>query len=379
MKKNILFQEPYKSNKVKKYVNQSLNSNYYTADYFENKCKDLLKNKFGLKNTFITHSATGALEMAALLTKENKKQKVYLPSYTFSSTANAFLRAGYDIEFLDINPDDLMINLDRVIKNAKNNILVPVHYGGYSVDMSGYKDFKKNGTIIEDAAQGIGTTWDNKQVGLFGSLSAISFHHTKNIQGGYAGLLTVNDSKYIEKAKFIYERGTDRSKVISGIKNKYEWVEIGSSFQVPDILSAIIYAQLEDYDQIIRKRKKIHNFYSSYFSKEELKNTLNVQKGSSLSTTNYHAFILIFKNNTIAKKFIEFTKNEGVNCYIGYVPLHNSKKGKDLKLNSRLEITEKLSNRIVRLPIHTNIQNEDIKYIENTFNKFFKRMLNISI
>ena len=379
MKKNILFQEPYKSNKVKKYVNQSLNSNYYTADYFEDKCKDLLKNKFGLKNTFITHSATGALEMAALLTKENKKQKVYLPSYTFSSTANAFLRAGYDIEFLDINPDDLMINLDRVIKNAKNNILVPVHYGGYSVDMSGYKDFKKNGTIIEDAAQGIGTTWDNKQVGLFGSLSAISFHHTKNIQGGYAGLLTVNDSKYIEKAKFIYERGTDRSKVISGIKNKYEWVEIGSSFQVPDILSAIIYAQLEDYDQIIKRRKKIHNFYSSYFSKEELKNILNVQKGSSLSSTNYHAFILIFKNNTIAKKFIEFTKNEGVNCYIGYVPLHNSKKGKDLKLNSRLEITEKLSNRIVRLPIHTNIQNEDIKYIENTFNKFFKRMLNISI
>lgn len=379
MKKNILFQEPYKSNKVKKYVNQSLNSNYYTADYFENKCKDLLKNKFGLKNTFITHSATGALEMAALLTKENKKQKVYLPSYTFSSTANAFLRAGYEIEFLDINPDDLMINLNKVIKNVKNNILVPVHYGGYSVDMSGYKDFKKNGTIIEDAAQGIGTTWDNKQVGLFGSLSAISFHHTKNIQGGYAGLLTVNDSKYIEKAKFIYERGTDRSKVISGIKNKYEWVEIGSSFQVPDILSAIIYAQLEDYDQIIKRRKKIHNFYSSYFSKEELKNTLNVQKGSSLSTTNYHAFILIFKNNTIAKKFIEFTKNEGVNCYIGYVPLHNSKKGKDLKLNSRLEITEKLSNRIVRLPIHTNIQNEDIKYIENTFNKFFKRMLNISI
>ena len=98
-----------------------------------------------------------------------------------------------------------------------------------------------------------------------------------------------------------------------------------------------------------------------------------------MSTTNYHAFVLIFKNNTIAKKFIEFTKNEGVNCYIGYVPLHNSKKGKDLKLNSRLEITEKLSNRIVRLPIHTNIQNEDIKYIENTFNKFFKRMLNISI
>ena len=379
MKKNIPFQEPYKSSKVKKYVNQSLNSNYYSANYFENKCKELLKAKFGLDNTFVTHSATGALEMTALLVKEKENKKVYLPSYTFSSTANAFLRAGYNIEFLDIKENDLMINLSQSAKKAEKNILVPVHYGGYSADMSGYKDFKQNGILIEDAAQGIGTTWDNKQVGLFGSLSAISFHHTKNIQGGFAGLLVVNDSKYIERAKFIYERGTDRSKVISGIKNKYEWVEIGSSFQVPDILSAIIYAQLEDYDLVIKKRQKVHDFYSSYFSNVETKNILTTQQGSPESSTNYHAFIVIFKNNSIAKKFIEFTKNEGVNCYIGYVPLHNSKKGKDLKLDSSLHVTEKLSKRIVRLPIHSNITNEDIKYIEKTFNKFFKKILNISI
>ncbi len=379
MKKNIPFQEPYKSSKVKKYVNQSLNSNYYSANYFENKCKELLKAKFGLDNTFVTHSATGALEMTALLVKEKKNKKVYLPSYTFSSTANAFLRAGYNIEFLDIKENDLMINLSQSAKKAEKNILVPVHYGGYSADMSGYKDFKQNGILIEDAAQGIGTTWDNKQVGLFGSLSAISFHHTKNIQGGFAGLLVVNDSKYIERAKFIYERGTDRSKVISGIKNKYEWVEIGSSFQVPDILSAIIYAQLEDYDLVIKKRQKVHDFYSSYFSNVETKNIMTTQQGSPESSTNYHAFIVIFKNNSIAKKFIEFTKNEGVNCYIGYVPLHNSKKGKDLKLDSSLYVTEKLSKRIVRLPIHSNITNEDIKHIEKTFNKFFKKILNISI
>ena len=379
MKKNIPFQEPYKSSKVKKYVNQSLNSNYYSANYFENKCKELLKAKFGLDNTFVTHSATGALEMTALLVKEKENKKVYLPSYTFSSTANAFLRAGYNIEFLDIKENDLMINLSQSAKKAEKNILVPVHYGGYSADMSGYKDFKQNGILIEDAAQGIGTTWDNKQVGLFGSLSAISFHHTKNIQGGFAGLLVVNDSKYIERAKFIYERGTDRSKVISGIKNKYEWVEIGSSFQVPDILSAIIYAQLEDYDLVIKKRQKVHDFYSSYFSNVETKNILTTQQGSPESSTNYHAFIVIFKNNSIAKKFIEFTKNEGVNCYIGYVPLHNSKKGKDLKLDSSLHVTEKLSKRIVRLPIHSNITNEDIKHIEKTFNKFFKKILNISI
>ncbi len=379
MKKNILFQEPYKSNKVKKYVNQSLKSNYYSGNYFENKCKELLKTKFGFNDTFVTHSATGALEMAAMLSKENNNQKVYLPSYTFSSTANAFLRANHKIEFLDINSDSLMINLKEAMNTARKNILVPVHYGGYSVDMSGYEEFKQSGILIEDAAQGIGTTWNKKQVGLFGSLSAISFHHTKNIQGGYAGLLIVNDKKYIEKAKFIYERGTDRSKVVSGIKSKYEWVEIGSSFQIPDILNAIIYAQLEDYDEIVKKRKKIHNFYSSYFSKKELENTLTIQKATELSSTNYHAFVVMFNNNTTTKKFLEFTKNEGINCYIGYVPLHNSKKGKNLQLDSTLEVTEKLSKRIVRLPIHTNITNEDLEYIQKTFDKFFNKILNISI
>tara|TARA_B100000965_G_scaffold214915_1_gene179690 strand:- start:484 stop:1608 length:1125 start_codon:yes stop_codon:yes gene_type:complete len=372
MKRNIKFQEPFKSNKIKKYVNEALNSNYYSSGYFENKVRELLKAKFGFKNTFITHSATGALEMAALLTKKKRNKKVFLPSYTFSSTANAFIRTGYDIEFLDINEKDLMINFEESTKKAKNNILVPVHYAGHSANMEGYKTYKKNGLLIEDAAQGLGTTWGNKQVGLFGHLAAVSFHHTKNIQGGFAGLLAVNDSKYLERARFIYERGTDRAKVISGLKNKYEWVEIGSSFQVPDILSAIILAQLEEYEVIIKKREKVHNFYSSYFLNQSLNSFLSVPEYSNKSSTNFHAFIIKFNNNSLAKKFIEYNKNQGVNCYIGYVPLHNSKKGKELKLDSKLEYTEKLSQKIVRLPIHTNISNEDIVYIKKTFDKFFK-------
>ena len=368
----IQFQEPYKSHRIKRYVEKSLKANYYSAGEFEEKCKIFLSENFGFKNTLITHSATGALEMAALLLKEKHINKVvYLPSYTFSSTANAFIRAGFKVEFLDINKNNMMIDFKEASKKAAGNILVPVHYGGHSVNMDDASSFKNRGLLVEDAAQGLGTKWRNKQVGLFGNLSAISFHHTKNIQGGFAGLISINDKKYLERAKYIYERGTDRSKVISGLKSKYEWVEIGSSFQVPDIISAIILAQLEEFDLVTKKRKEIYDFYSKYFSDEKFLNYCFQPKVSSSSKTNYHAFYLIFNTYKLAKDFIAFTKKRGVNCYIGYVPLHNSIKGKQLKLNKILPETEKYSKMVVRLPLHTNITKQDLKRIENVFNEFF--------
>jgi len=372
VKRKILFQEPYKSRRINKYVKQSLESNYYSSGEFEEKCKNYLSKNFGFSDTLITHSATGALEIAALLLKkENLNKKVYLPSYTFSSTANAFLRSGFEIKFLDINEKNMMIDFQDAIKKAAGNILVPVHYGGHSVNLDNFSSFKKEGLLIEDAAQGLGTKWRNKQVGLFGNLSAVSFHHTKNIQGGFAGLLAINDKKYLERAKYIYERGTDRSKVISGIKSKYEWVEIGSSFQVPDLLSAILFAQLEEYEIITKKRKNICDFYSSYFSKGAIKEYCYLPEISPNSDFNFHAFYIIFNSSKLANKFIEHTKDKGVNCYIGYIPLHNSKQGKKLNLNKSLKNTEKYSKQIVRLPLHTNITKKDLIYIEDVFNEFF--------
>ncbi len=368
----IQFQEPYKSKRIQRYVEKSLKANYYSEGEFQEKCKIFLNENFGFKNTLITHSATGALEIAALLLKEKYSNKtVYLPSYTFSSTANAFIRAGFKVEFVDINKNNMMIDFKEASKKAVGNILVPVHYGGHSVDMDGYSSFKKSGVLVEDAAQGLGTKWRNKQVGLFGNLSAVSFHHTKNIQGGFAGLISINDKKYFERAKYIYERGTDRSKVISGLKSKYEWVEIGSSFQVPDIISAIILAQLEEFNLVTKKRKQIYDFYSKYFSDEKFLKYCFQPQVSSNSKTNYHAFYLIFNTYKLAKDFIAFTKKRGVNCYIGYVPLHNSIKGKGLKLNKILPSTEKYSKMVVRLPLHTNITKQDLKRIENVFNEFF--------
>jgi len=370
--RKILFQEPYKSTRIKKYVKQSLEANYYSSGEFEEKCRNYLSKNFGFSETLITHSATGALEMSAmLLRKEHSNKKVYLPSYTFSSTANAFLRSGFEIKFLDISEKNMMIDFQDSIKKAAGNILVPVHYGGHSVNLDNFSSFKKEGLLIEDAAQGLGTKWRNKQVGLFGNLSAISFHHTKNVQAGFAGLLAINDKKYLERAKYIYERGTDRSKVISGIKSKYEWVEIGSSFQVPDLLSAILLAQLEEYEIITKKRKDICDFYFSYFSNKIINEYCYLPKISPNSKFNFHAFYIIFNSSKLAKQFIEHTKDRGVNCYIGYIPLHNSKKGKKLNLNEKLKNTEKYSKQVVRLPLHTNITKKDLNQIETVFNEFF--------
>ena len=176
MYRKINFHEPYKSSKIKKYVNQSLNTNYYSEGIFDYKVKKYLASNYGLKNTLITHSATGALELSALIAKSSfPNKKVFLPSYTFSSTANAFIRAGFKIQFLDIVKENFMIDFKESLKIVQNNILVPVHYAGFPVEMHGYRDFKKEGFLIEDAAQGLGATWKNKNVGTFGNLSAFSF------------------------------------------------------------------------------------------------------------------------------------------------------------------------------------------------------------
>jgi len=204
-------------------------------------------------------------------------------------------------------------------------------------------------------------------------MAAVSFHHTKNVQGGFAGLLSVNNDDYFERAKYVYERGTDRSKVISGIKSKYEWVEIGSSFQVPDVISAIVLAQLEEVEIVEKKRKKVYNFYLKYFSKAEISDACSIPINSANSRTNYHAFFIIFSKKELSSKFLEFTKRNGINCYIGYVPLHTSIMGSELKLNDRLPITEDYSELVVRLPIHSNINSEQLLKIESVFNNFFEK------
>lgn len=375
MKNRIIkFQEPYNSPLVKKYVLESLNSNYYSTGSFESRAKQVLKEKFNINNSLVTHSATGALELIAIyLSKNFRKSIVHLPSYTFSSTANAFLRSGFKLNFLDVELNDLMINLKNYSTFRKNDIVVPVHYSGHSVNFDNINMLNNNFIIVEDAAQGLGSLWKNKQLGTIGKFGAISFHHTKNVQSGFGGLAISQFKEPMERLKYIYERGTDRNKVISGLKNKYEWVELGSSFQIPDILSAILVAQLENYEKIISKRLEITKFYNSLFSSIDSE-FISLPNFSNYSHTNYHAYFIIFKTNKIAKEFLDFTYLNGISCYIGYVPLHNSKMGKKLNLNKKLTNTEFIHRKIVRLPIHTELSEKDLKYIEYVFRKFFTKL-----
>lgn len=371
--KVIAFQQPYQSEKIRDYVNESVNSNYYSSGYFEKKCMEILSNKFNINNCLITHSATGALELSAMYLKSlGISKKVFTPSYTFSSTANAFLRSGFDVEFLDIEPSNLMVNIKEIAATVQNNIFVPVHYGGHSVDFTDLDLLKDETIVIEDAAQGLGVKWDGQQLGTIGDFGAISFHHTKNIQAGFGGLFIAKDSKDFETIYHIYERGTNRQKVLSGVKSKYEWVEIGSSFQIPDILSAILYAQLEDYEIIINERKKVYDFYNNYFNRSDYQ-IVSTPEVNEKSSTNYHAFFIIFNNSENASKFIKFTKKNNINCYIGYVPLHTSEMGSKLKLNKSLPKTEKAASSVVRLPVHTNITDGDLEYIKKKFDTFFNK------
>jgi dTDP-4-amino-4,6-dideoxygalactose transaminase len=373
--KEIAFQQPYRSEKIIDYVNESINSKYYSSGYFEKRCLEILSNKFDINNCLITHSATGALELSALYLKSlGLSKKVFIPSYTFSSTANAFLRSGFEIEFLDIEQDNLMVNIEKISNKVKDNIFVPVHYGGYSVDFTDIGLLKGDTIIVEDAAQGLGVKWKNQQLGTIGDFGAISFHHTKNIQAGFGGLFIAKNSTDFDTIYHIYERGTNRQKVLSGVKSKYEWVEIGSSFQIPDILSAILFAQLEDYEIIINKRKKIYDFYKNYFDKNN-STIVSTPKFSEKSSTNYHAFYIIFNDSEDSSEFIKFTKKHNINCYIGYVPLHTSEMGVKLKLDINLPQTEKIASSVVRLPVHTNITDNDLEHIEKTFDMFFNKKI----
>lgn len=360
----INFNETYKSKLELKYLEEVTNGNYIN-NYFRKKSEEILIEKFKFDNILLTHSATAALEIAGMVLAKNKSiSKIHLPSYTFSSTANAFIRAGININFTDINIDNLMIDFSK-LKISKNDHVCIVHYAGSSVDfekLETIENFNFN-KLIEDAAQGLGTKFNNKQVGTFGRFGCISFHPTKSIHSGFGGLLNIKNKEDLEMATYIYERGTDRSKVISGQKNKYEWVELGSSFEMTELSAAVLLSQLEEYDKISELRKEIYKTYLLLLKTFLIENNIKFQIFDNRIQHNYHAFYLILNENSNA--FLNYLNKNGIQAYIGYVPLHSSAYGIRNKLNKKLINTEKIANTIIRLPLHTQLKYKDVKKISS--------------
>jgi dTDP-4-amino-4,6-dideoxygalactose transaminase len=353
----IPFSVPYRSVSELEYISDALAIGNTAGGGLQTKwCVDWLENLTGAKKVLLTNSATDALEMSALLLGIEKGDEIIMPSFTFSSSANAFILQGAKPVFIDIEGQSLNIDPDLIIKAITPNTkaLLIVHYAGVACDMERILKICKDYSLflIEDAAPSLMATSYSKYLGTFGDLSCISFHASKNIVAGEGGALIINNSDFIERAKVILEKGTNRDQFLNGVVDKYSWVDIGSSYVPSEITSAYLRSQLECAHDITSNRINYWNQYK--FNLEEICLELGVRLSNPPTSAghNAHAFFLLMPNAELQGKFIEYMQRSQITCASHYVPLHNSKAGLRYgEIGSQMNVTEFIYPRLVRLPM----------------------------
>ena len=323
---------------------------------FTKNCSLYLEQNIGSKKALLTHSCTAALEMTAHLMDLNPGDEVIMPSYTFVSTANAFVLRGAIPVFIDIREDTLNIDenlIERVI-TPKTKAIVVVHYAGVSCEMDSILDIAKrhNLFVLEDAAQGIMASYKGKPLGSMGDFGCLSFHETKNIHCGEGGALLINNENYVERAEIIREKGTNRSKFFRGQVDKYRWVDIGSSYLPGELTAAFLSAQLEEAANITKKRLKVWGKYHEVFEDLEADGKIRRPIFPNECQHNGHIYYLILNNNCNRDSVLIKLRESGVYAVFHYQPLHSSPAGKKYgKYSSPLPVTADISERIVRLPM----------------------------
>jgi len=343
---------------------------------FTNLCQDWLQDYLGAPRVLLTHSCTGALEMSAILTDLEPGDEVIMPSFTFTTTASSFMRSGASPVFCEIDPATMLLDLDdaEMCITPQTKAIVPVHYAGCSLDMHRLLSIADaNGlTVIEDAAQGLGSNWKGAPLGTFAPLAAISFHETKNIHSGLGGCLVINNPDLIDRAEVVWERGTDRSAFFRGLVDKYTWREVGSSFYPTEFQAAFLYAQLMAMDGNLEKRHNIWESYESRLSDLDESGLLRILKQSVNNDANAHMFAVILPTQQICDELRAYLNYNGVEAVIHYVPLHQSSVGSELGYSeSDLPLTADLAARILRLPLHHEIGDSDISKISRLIHDFF--------
>ena len=350
-------------------INEAYERGQLSGDgYFAKKSHEILTELCKVKKVLLTHSCTGALEMSAILAGIKPGDEVIMPSFTFVSTANAFVINGAIPVFVDVKKDTLNLN-ENLIRNAitaKTKAIVPVHYAGVSCEMDKIFDIAKrhNLFVIEDSAQGIMASYKGRPLGSMGDFGCLSFHETKNIHCGEGGALLINNEKYIERAEIIREKGTNRSKFFRGQVDKYGWEDVGSSYLLGELSAAFLAAQLEEADNITKERIKIWNMYHEIFCDLEENELVRRPIITNGCKHNGHIYYLLlnrkFSRDTVLKKL----KAKGVNAVFHYQPLHSSPAGlKYGKTPHPLEITDDISERLIRLPMWIGFdQHERVKY-----------------
>jgi dTDP-4-amino-4,6-dideoxygalactose transaminase len=372
----IPFNNPLMTGKELEYIRQALASKRTAGDGpFTKQCQAWLTEKVGCRSTLMTHSCTAALEMAALLADVQPGDEVILPSYTFVSTANAFVLRGAVPVFVDIRPDTLNLDESKVEAaiTPRTKVIAPVHYAGVSCEMDTLNAIADhhNLLVIEDAAQGILSSYKGRPVGSLGHLAAFSFHETKNVVCGEGGALTINDPTLLERAEIIREKGTNRSKFFRGEVDKYTWVDIGSSYLPSDILSAFLLAQLEHADCIIQQRMEIWNGYHQAFAELEQRGKVRRPIIPTECQHNAHIYYLIVEDLEIRTALLAYLKSQGIQSTFHYVPLHSAPAGmKYGRTSGSLAVTDDLSDRLVRLPLGAAMSVMEAQHVIEAVLKF---------
>lgn len=374
----IPFNKPYLSGKEAHYMYQAVFSGKLSGNgFFTKKCQSFLSNKYGFKKCLLTTSATDALEMCAMLCNLEQDDEVIIPSYTFVSTALAFLREGAKIVFADStnnNPNIDVAKLESII-TSKTRVIVPVHYAGVACDMDAIMEVaeKHNLLVVEDAAQAIDSFYKGRPLGSIGHMAAFSFHETKNITaGGEGGLLVVNDDKFIQRAEILWEKGTNRAEFFRGEVNKYGWVDMGSSFLPAEINAAFLWAQLENLDDIQLRRKYLWERYYSGLHALEEEGIIHLPKTPDYATNNGHMFYLICSSLEERTRLIQHLKEHEILAPFHYLPLHRSNfYAKKCANIPELPETDRFSNCLVRLPMYYELETCQIDYIINCIKDFF--------
>lgn len=372
----IPFHKPYSTGNEVDYINSAISSGHLSGNgIFTKKNQQFLQAKYGYKKAFLTTSCTDALEMSAMLLDIAPGDEVIIPSFTFVSTALAFVRQGANIIFADSSQENPNIDITKLEKliTPRTRAIVVVHYAGISCQMDEIMEIanKFNLYVVEDAAQAIDAYYKGRVLGGIGHLGCISFHETKNIHCGEGGCLIINDEKFIKRAEILWEKGTNRADFFRGEINKYGWVDIGSSFLPSELNAAFLLAQLEKLDEIQTKRKMIYNHYYESLKELEENELVSVQKIPEYATNNGHMFYLICKSEIERGDLISYLKGNEIYSVFHYQSLHQSTYYKNKYSGNPLPMSDLYTDRLLRLPMYYALEKSDIEKVSTLIKKFY--------
>jgi dTDP-4-amino-4,6-dideoxygalactose transaminase len=351
------------------YVRQAAESGQIAGDGpFTRRCERMLESLTGSPRALLTHSGTAALEMAALLADVGAGDEVILPSFTFTSTANAFVLRGATPVFVDIERSTFNVDpaaVERAI-TSRTRVIVPVHYAGNACDMDRLSRIASDAEamVIEDAAQALLSTHRNHPLGSFGAMAALSFHQTKNITSGEGGALLINDPRLIERAEILREKGTDRARFFRGEIDRYTWVDIGSSYLPGELIAAFLCAQLEKASETTERRRAIWRRYQDALESLELEGFLTRPAPLHDGGGNAHLYAILLRSLEHRTEVIEELKRRGISAVFHYVPLHDSPAGRRFgRTPEPLPVTDDISARLLRLPLWDGMRDEDVDFV----------------